>query len=110
MALHVFYWTDSIVALASTSKKPSNDTLGNLSKYIREKAKEIDDKFLRPRKIENHAKAVKEGVGACFWFLTVSFNCFYFKLKRMLLILISTELLNPQYFMVIESKEASIKS
>ena len=72
MTLHLFYWTDCIVSLAPSSKKPSNEKFGDLSKYIREKAREIDDKFLRPRKCENHAKAVKEGIGACFWFLTVS--------------------------------------
>jgi hypothetical protein len=70
LGLHAFYWTDAIISLANTSKKPSNDTFANISKYIREKAKEIDDKFIRPRKCENHAKAVKEGLGVCFWFLT----------------------------------------
>ena len=73
MALHVFKWTDAVISMANTVKKPSNDILTNLNKYISSKAKEIDDKYVRPRKIENQAKTVKEGLGAALWFLTVTF-------------------------------------
>lgn len=59
--------------MAGASKKPSNDVFTNLNKYFAAKIKEIDEKFLRPRKIENQAKTVKEGVGAALWFMTVSF-------------------------------------
>ena len=58
--------------MAGASKKPSNEVFTNMNKYFGTKVKEIDEKFLKPRKIENQAKTVKEGVGAALWFMTVS--------------------------------------
>jgi len=56
--------------MASISKRPSDDIFGKVAQYIRDRAKEIDDKFIRPRKLENEGKTLKEGLNACFWFLT----------------------------------------
>jgi len=70
MGQNLFVWTDALISMASISKRPSDDIITKITQYIRDRAKEIDDKFIRPRKIEFEAKTVKEGVGACFWFLT----------------------------------------
>jgi len=70
MGRNVFVWTDALISMASISKKPSNDVNTKITQYIRDRAKEIDDKYIRPRKIEFEAKTIKEGLGACFWFLT----------------------------------------
>jgi adenylyl cyclase-associated protein len=67
---NTFVWADAVVSMASISKRPSDDIFGKIAQYIRDRAKEIDDKFIRPRKCENEAKTLKEGLGACFWFLT----------------------------------------